>query len=268
MKIKIPKNMYMSDQFDDYELITYAALKHFEPQTDYETGFMPVIVQTLIYSLYGDYDVSHAIKQNITTCIENLGAKGVITYEKCANGRYLIAMPEDDPTVYYAVIDFAHLGKIMRCPFDRKGKLFRFLCYMMGSRNNQQKVRDRTCVVGDRKLGYFTDELDWNYDTVRHYNKLLVDLNIIYIVHTYEYEDGVVRTVNVYGAYEDKELIDEYTHNEDGSLTAKFETGNHRRRVKAKKQALDANPEKYDIYETHKRNNQYNNLMEELDQKS
>ena len=207
-KLYIPHSMYMDPSITDYEILTYAALQRYKLLE--EDGDFPISPDMLLYTICHSFDVKRKFRLEVCEALGTLLDKGLVQGEKLNGGRYIIHSFSEYEK--FAVIQFQELRKIIDSDFLHKPALFRYFCFACGSLSGNIKVAGQKNVVGNQSLQWFADNLKVTQHTIQSYNETLETLQLLYIVHS-----NTQYHTNIYGRYEDRELIDQYTHNQNGN---------------------------------------------------
>lgn len=169
--------------------------------------------------------------------------KQIIRGEEITADSWVIHKLEEKEE-YFVTIKYSDICTIMESNIRKKGVLFRYLCWIIGSRNNRSGI-------GNQKLSYFSTSMNCSIRTIIRYNEILSELKIIYIRQSTVVKNGEkLLDVNVYGLYEDREKIDAYVN--QGAKKDKY-TDKEKRSLGAKYRIMCRNePDYYSIEEKKK----------------
>lgn len=196
-KIYVPRSVYLDSGITNQELITYCVLYTYAKNS--VVDFELVTIESLLWRMYGKYEVSRKVRQNVIDAVEGLIVKKIISCEHPNNGIFILRSDQFAHTNQFAQIDYDVMRSIMDLEYKNKHQLFRYYCVMMGSRNG---------VASNMKVEYFAKLLNVSEKTILSYNKILEDEKIIYILRASSLKEssdgGIYRDNNLYCAYEDR----------------------------------------------------------------
>jgi len=201
-KIYINNLLYKDLTLTDTDIVVYLFLKNFA----YEDMFF-LCADTIIYDMFGTLNVSRRDRELISNSMlcfadEIYGASKAV-YKK---EDFVFGEKELFATVY-----MEDVRKILDANPVNKYSIIRYLITIMGSFKFNISHNGISNFFGNEKISYFCSVLDKSKSTIMRYNKILEDLEILYINHAYTYFGELNKhDTNIYGRYADKKLIDDY----------------------------------------------------------
>jgi hypothetical protein len=166
--------------------------------------------------------VSKKFDENIRNGIkELLDQKVIICNDKVGSDFYLglqnIQLEDNDKFIF---IDFADVQTIMTSSYKGKSNLLRFYIYLLGTFINKNHIKDirepdkYNNILGMMSQDYLAEISNISVHSVIEYIKELEKLELIYVSRCsfkFKEQSGKVKKHNnIYGKYENKDLIDEF----------------------------------------------------------
>ena len=221
VKIMLKKDIVLDKNLSNNALLTYVGLAICLKQG---MDYVYADKNMLYFYLSGiTSSIPRRFDENLRNGLKELFDKKIITCKKKSNNAYYIdiddfVIGQDDN---YIIVYLSEIQKIIRCDYQGKISL---LCYYIGLlstfilKNKIQDIRDTDKY--NNKLGmvsqeYISDILNVSSHTVVEYTKILEQLELLYVSRcSFMFKDekgSVKRHNNIYGRYDDKDIIDEFT---------------------------------------------------------
>ena len=208
--IYVPKTVYMDENITDYDLMMYCVLQPFYSLPLSEGAI--VSLDTVRVVVYGDADLNWKQKKEPKESIERLIEAGVLNGRLIPNVGTVYKFDRYELPEYYAAFDYNAVQMILRSDHKAKYALLRYFCVLVGSFSNSIHVQGKTNIIGTQKLSYYASLLHVDERTIMRYNSALEEMKLIYILHTSGDSEHDFQTFNVYGRYEDRDLVDQYAN--------------------------------------------------------
>ena len=206
--IYVPKAVYMDENLTDYDVMMYCVIQPFYSLP--LSGGAIVSLDMLKYAIYGEKEWNWKQRKEFKDSFSKLLDLGIYHATQISDNLYDFERYE--APVHYAVFDYSAIHNILRSGYKSKYGMLRYLCALTGSFNNKIEVGGKSGVIGTQKISLYQNMLNISEDTVIRYNDALKKLKIIYIAHISGNGDHEFHSCNIYGRYEDKELVDQYAY--------------------------------------------------------
>lgn len=218
MNIFIPEEV-LSEHMDNYEMLAYCYLKILTPLKEIKQYY--ISMNMLLYTVYEREDVSQDIRQSMYTAVNSLFNRGIVKGRRCGRQSYIVdnaLMYVDTQKQHFVSIEIEDIFAIMRSNNKVRVPLVRYYIYLMSTRSSKILVHDkanvsRNYIVGTQTQDYLSSLTGNSVWTIRRYNQLLEDMNVVYIYRAEDFllsNNRVKQLPNVYGRYNDKEYIIQY----------------------------------------------------------
>lgn len=221
-KIILKKEIILNNDLSNNAILTYIGLS-----ICLKKGMSYVYADKnlLYYYLSGKpTTIPRRFEENIKKGMKELLDKNIITCKNKINNIYYINADsiitnKDDN---YIIIHLSEIQKIISCDYQGKISLLRYYTGLLSTlilKNNVSDIRDSeryNNILGMLSQEYVADLLGISIHTVVDYTKILEELELIYVSRcSFKFKDKsgkVKRHNNIYGRYENKELIDEFAN--------------------------------------------------------
>ena len=218
MKIFIPEEV-LSEHMDNYEILAYCYLKILTPLKEIKKYY--ISMNMLLYTVYEREDVSQDIRQSMYTAVNSLFNRGIVKGYRCGRQSYIVdnaLMYVDTQKQHFVSIEIEDIFTIMHSNNKVRVPLVRYYIYLMSTRSSKILVHDkanvsRNYIIGNQTQDYLSSLTGNSVWTIRRYNQLLEDMNVVYIYRAEDFllsNNRVKQLPNVYGRYSDKEYIIQY----------------------------------------------------------
>ena len=168
--------------------------------------------QSIVFQMYNTINVNRGIYNKTIESISTLIELGHLKAEKLNNTSYKLDTSQFKytkdwlPCVGYEEDDLRHIMLTQKHPVD----ILRYYLYLLSTVNSSTHY-------GYWSLDKLSEELGITTQTIIKYNKILEDMQLIYIYHS--------GNSNTYGYYTDKDIIEQEGRKRSNAKA------NHRRRV-------------------------------------
>lgn len=220
MKLKLSKDVVENNNLSNNAFISYIGLMYC-CRFDYEPTF---INRSMIsYYLTGKRKLLRRFDESLKQGLQELIDKNIVAcLEQNKNNYYFgfknIKLNDDDKFVF---VDFDDIRKIMECDYKGKIALLRFYVVLLGTficKNYISDIRNPdkyNNIMGMMSQEYVANLADVSVHSVIEYTKILEELNLLYVSRcSFMFKDSkgnIKRHNNIYGRYENKDIIDEFT---------------------------------------------------------
>lgn len=211
----IKDKLITSDGFDEDMLLVYIGLRRI---MDSETDEYYSSLGYLTYSLIGKQITNKSLTNSITSGIEKLIVKGLVSYTEDIkdmrknewtlnlSNLHIGKVKNKEPSEFYTVIKFDHIFTIINSTFKEKLKLLFFYCYIC---TTMQKVGFKVG-VGFTSYKDMSAAIHISRQTISKYMDKLEDMKIIHIYRSNDAvktSDGIKEISNTYGDIDIKDKV-------------------------------------------------------------
>ena len=255
----------MTSRFSNYAIAVYCSLQALNIFN--LTNKHCITPQQIIYNLTEDVNL---IKERNRICdyihcgLNELIESGIIKEIDTVKKHYILDCSRlwvDTKSINYTVITFSEVKKIFTVDTANKFSLLRYFITLMGTLSSKITVylpngEYKSRVIGNFTIDYLSDLSGMSKRTIIDYNKILEEINLIYIYRQSDFtltaENDIKRLVNVYGRYSDIDYINAFAFDQKKYQNAyKYIKGNNdlannkRRLAQMYQQLLRGKGEKY-----------------------
>lgn len=203
MSIFINNQIIRNMEISDKEFATYCAISLLAHQPDVPNYF--ICPDNVVQLLYGKIDGSKRIRDEISICLKCLVTKQIVKGEIISKRGIVVESSQFNIKSDFTKFEVCDIQKIAKAFTRNTWSALRYFCLLMATRLGNFKVYNKSHVVGRLPIAYFADMLNVDESTIMEYNKKLEVAKLIYVYHSSNYNIS-----NIYGHYEDRELIDGY----------------------------------------------------------
>ena len=221
MKIKLKKDIIESKQLSNESVMSYVGIV-----SSHIYGMKETLVNkdVINFCLTQQHNASKRFEESIRNGIRQLLETNIIVCkDKIGINYYLdndnVVLKDNDKFIF---VDLEDVNKIMNCEVQSKAGILRLYLCIVGTfigKNHIKDIRnpDKYCnILGMMSQDYLAEISHISKSSVVEYIKELENLELIHVSRcAFKFKDKsgrIKRHNNIYGRYENKELIDEFAN--------------------------------------------------------
>lgn len=207
-RVWIKKEIVYDQNLSNIGFAVYAVLRLYN-QYDEDIFLNPEMVQ---YFLYGESILQKRHDAIIDGINDLICSDYVYDVKKLKKNTYALKLTKMKDDEFYVIFNKPELFKIFSIKGNTdKFKLFRYFVCLMGTLNFSNELQNYSGKLGFYGIEKIAKVSNVNYQTAMQYNKVLSELNLIYIAkHTWRDVDKNIHQRNIYCRKSDYMLCQQY----------------------------------------------------------